>query len=322
MQTKKIFIEIPTWLGDAVMTTPAIENICAIYPDCHITIFGSNISCTLFKYHNNVKKIIIDNSKNSSNRFLNLYKLASTVKNMDLAFSFRKNFTTKFLMFFIQAKEKFIYKRYTKKEIHQVIRYNDFVNNSLNTNTNASNLSISLDKDLITIKKPKRSLGINPGATYGSAKRWYPEEFAKVAIELSTKYDIIIFGGPGEVDIAQDIENEIQKHNITNYVNKAGKTSVEELIREIASLDLFVTADSGPMHIAAAFDVKTISIFGPTKYTETSQWMNQNSYMVNKHMECAPCMKRVCPLKGDEHHLCMKQIKAHDIIKEINDNRI
>jgi heptosyltransferase-2 len=117
MQNKKIFIEIPTWLGDAVMTTPAIENICAIYPDCHITIFGSNISCTLFKYHNNVKKIIIDNSKNSSNRFLNLYKLASTVKNMDLAFSFRKNFSYKVsYVFYSGQREIYLQKIHQKRD--------------------------------------------------------------------------------------------------------------------------------------------------------------------------------------------------------------
>ena len=69
MQNKKIFIEIPTWLGDAVMTTPAIENVVKTYPTCELTIFGSFVSTKLFLEHPNVKRIIIDNSKKEGNRY-------------------------------------------------------------------------------------------------------------------------------------------------------------------------------------------------------------------------------------------------------------
>jgi heptosyltransferase-2 len=68
-------------------------------------------------------------------------------------------------------------------------------------------------------KSNKKILGINPGASYGSAKRWYPQEFVKVATELSDEYDIIIFGGASEVDIAGDIEQGLANNNITNYTN-------------------------------------------------------------------------------------------------------
>ena len=59
-------------------------------------------------------------------------------------------------------------------------------------------------------------LGINPGASYGSAKRWYPKEFADVASDLSSKYDIVIFGGPGEKDIAADIEKYLIENGVDN----------------------------------------------------------------------------------------------------------
>ena len=59
----KIFIEIPTWLGDAVMTTPAIENIVKTYPEAKLTIYGSFVSTRLFLHHPNVEKIFIDESK-------------------------------------------------------------------------------------------------------------------------------------------------------------------------------------------------------------------------------------------------------------------
>ncbi len=66
------------------------------------------------------------------------------------------------------------------------------------------------------------------------------------------------------------------------------------------------------MHIAAAYKVKTIAIFGPTRFKETNQWNNPNENIISKNLDCAPCMKRVCPLK---HHDCMKKITAERCIK-------
>jgi len=309
----KIFIEIPTWLGDAVMATPAIENIVKTYPDAKLIIFGSFVSTTLFKYHPNLSKIIVDNSKSSGNRYINLYKLAKNVGKVDIAISFRRNFTTTFLLWFVEAKEKYKYKRYTQEQIHLVKRYNDFVNKSLNLYTKPDDLKIYLKKQ----PHKENLLGINPGATYGSAKRWYPQEFAKVAIALSNRYNIVIFGGPNEVDMANEIEKHLKEANIKNYQNLAGKTTVEELITKIASLEVFITNDSGPMHVAAAFKIKTIAIFGPTKDKETSQWNNPNGIIVKKEFDCAPCMKRECPLDGEKNHQCMKNITADDILDKI-----
>lgn len=314
----KIFIEIPTWLGDAVMTTPAIENIIQAYPEVKLTIFGSFVSTKLFLHHPNVENIIIDNSRKSGNRYINLFKLAKQAGTVDIALSFRKNFTTKFLLFFVEAKKKYIYKRYDKElKTHQVIRYNDFINKSLSIATKPAKLKIYTQN-----KKPLNVtpiLGINPGATYGSAKRWYPEEFVKVAIELSSKYNIKIFGGPGETDIANDIENALKEASISNYENLAGKTSVEELIEYISTLDLFLTNDSGPMHVAAAFNVPTVAIFGPTRDIETHQWENDKEMLIRFDIECAPCMKRVCPLK---HHECMKNITADMVLLRLQEEGV
>ncbi|OCL87908.1 ADP-heptose--LPS heptosyltransferase 2 [Aliarcobacter thereius] len=309
---KKIFIEIPTWLGDAIMATPAIQNIIKSYPDARITILGSYVSTQAYKDYPNIEKLIVDNTKKDGNRYLNLIKLAKSLGDFDIAISFRRSFTSKFLLFFINAEKKLGYKRLTKKEIHLAIRYNDFINKFLNIDNKVGDLKLYFD----AFKYPKSTLGINPGATYGSAKRWYPEEFAKLAIKLSKDYDIVIFGGPNETEIANDIEQELIKNNITNYKNLASKTTIPELIEKIAGLELFITNDSGPMHIAAAYKVKTISIFGPTKFTETNQWNNPNGIIITKNLDCAPCMKRVCPLK---HHNCMKFIKASDVLEKIKE---
>jgi len=309
----KIFLEIPTWLGDAVMATPAIENIVAIYPESELTIFGSFVATKLFVHHPNVKDIIIDESRAKGNRYINLYRVAKEVGRVDIALSFRKHFATKFLLWAIKAKQRFHYRREGSEGVHQVIRYNHFINQSLDINTTPGHLNIYQQKiNRVTTKN--LTLGINPGATYGSAKRWYPEEFAKVAIALSKRYDIVIFGGHGEVDIASEIEAYLQSSGVTNYSNLAGKTSVEELIEAISQLDLFVTADSGPMHIAAAFEIPTVALFGPTKDQETSQWRNPKGVIVKRQMACAPCMKRVCPLK---HHECMKLIQADEVLEAV-----
>jgi len=309
---KDIFIEIPSWLGDAIMSTPAVQNIIKTYPKAQITLLGSYVSTQAFQGYPNIKKVLVDKTKEDKNRYKSLISLAKSIGKVDLAISFRRSFSSKFMMFFIKAKQKFNYKRLSKKEIHLVIRYNDFINKVLGLNNEVGDLKLYFKP--FSYSKP--TLGLNPGATYGSAKRWYPKEFAKVAIKLAAKYDIVIFGGPEEINIAKDIENDLTKQGILNYQNLAGKTTIPQLIEKIAGLSLFVTNDSGPMHIAAAYKIKTASIFGPTKFTETKQWNNdKNGVIIAKNLPCSHCMKRVCPLK---HHSCMQSITADDVLKELS----
>jgi len=225
--------------------------------------------------------------------------------------SFRSSIRSKFLKFLISAKNKYQFDKNKYQNRHQVEKYNDFINDSLLIDSVAGKLQIYGHN---IVKSKKKILGINPGASYGSAKRWYPQEFAKVASELSSEYDIVIFGGPGETDIAGDIEQALINSGIKNYKNLAGNTTITELIDQISHLDFFITGDSGPMHVAAAFQVPTIAIFGPTKDKETSQWMNSKSIIVKKNLDCQPCMKRTCPL---QHNNCTNLIKAVDVLRAV-----
>ena len=302
----RILIEVPTWLGDCVMATPAIENIIKAYPNVKITIFGSFVSTAIFEEHPNVEKIILDESKKAPFRLKWIYNKAKELGEFDATLTFRRTLFSKLFIWFTKAKTKGYYKRYTKDVLHQAIRYNDFINKTFKLDSTAQDLKIYFEP----FKYEKPTLGINPGASYGSAKRWYPQKFAKVAKELSSKYNIVIFGGPVEVDMANDIEAKLQKKNISCQ-NIAGKTTIKELCQKIGGLKLFITGDSGPMHVAGAFKVPTVAIFGPTKDKETSQWMNPQGVIVKKDMACSPCMKRTCPLK---HHECMKFIEAEDVI--------
>ena len=303
----KVLIELPTWLGDCVMATPAIENIVNFDNEVEITFIGSFVSIEAMKNHSKVVETVV-----LSKKYRDLYHISKELGDFDAFFSFRSSLRAKFLKFLISAKNKYQFDKNKYINCHQVKKYNNFVNDSLSINLTAKKLQIY---GYSTSKNKKKMLGINPGASYGSAKRWYPQEFARVAGELSTQYDIVIFGGPGEKDIAGDIEKILAENGVKNYQNLAGNTTIPGLIEHISNLDLFITGDSGPMHVAAAFQIPTVAIFGPTKDDETSQWMNEKSTIVKKNLECQPCMKRTCPL---QHHNCMKLITAVDVLGVVN----
>ena len=305
----KILIELPTWLGDSVMATPAIENLVKNYCDVELTMIGSLISIEVLKNHPNVIKSYVLDKK-----IINLYKTLRSLDEFDLFLSFRNSFRAKFIKFCISSKNKYQFDKKKYNECHQVEKYNNFINDSLKINSIASKLI--LHNVILSKSRKNKLLGINPGASYGSAKRWHPKKFADVASDLSSQYDIIIFGGPGEKDIAKDIEKILIEKDIANYQNLADKITIKELISQIANLDLFITGDSGPMHLAAVFEIPTVTIFGPTKDNETSQWMNENSVIIKKNLDCQPCMRRICPLK---HQNCMRLIKAKDVIDVVDD---
>jgi len=304
----KILIELPTWIGDSVMVTPAIENIISHYKEFEITIIGPLSSIEVIKNHPKIFK-----SEILTKNYKDLYRIAKNLGQFDTFFSFRSSFRSRIFKLLISSKNKYQFEKNKYQNCHQVEKYNHFVNDSLGTNFIAGKLKIYCNR-----KKPLAKalpiIGINPGSSYGDAKRWYPKEFAEVCAKLAKNYNILIFGGIKERDIAKDIEKILVDKGISNYRNLTGKTSISELVYYISNLDLFVTGDSGPMHLAASFQVPTVAIFGPTRDGETSQWMNEKSIVVKKNLDCQPCMKRVCPL---EHHDCMNLIKAGTVLKAI-----
>ena len=305
----RILIELPTWLGDAVMSTPAIENLVNYYDESEVILIGSFISIEALKNHPRISNTYVTRKKYTS-----LYKISKKLGQFDIFFSFRSSFRCKFLKLLISSKKKFQFDRNRYQNRHQVEKYNDFVNDNLNTNFHPGKLIVDPSFKLLN-KNSKPIVGINPGASYGNSKRWYPQKFAQVATELSNKFDILIFGDADEKNIATDIEKLLIENNVSNYQNLAGNINISELINQISNLDLFITGDSGPMHLAASFEVPTVAIFGPTRIKETSQWMNDKAVIVKKNLDCQPCMKRICPLK---HHNCMKLIKSVDVLSAID----
>ena len=314
----KILIILPNWLGDAIMSTPTIEALAKEFPKAKFTFIGSYVSIEALKHHPQCENAIVDETKKANSRLLATIKLAKSIGTFNIAITFRKNIYASLLLRFTKAplsigRKTWFNKILLSKNItfikdqHLVLNYFQFIKDIVSKSSEAEHLKLHIEKE--TFQKPM--LGINPGATYGSAKRWYPKEFAKVAQHFSENFDIIIFGGPTEVAMGEEIANELKALGTTNYINVAGKTSVQELCSKIGGCQLFLTNDSGPMHIAASFQVPTVAIFGPTRHTETSQWKNKKGEIVRLDMDCAPCMKRVCPLG---HHECMKNITANMVI--------
>jgi len=300
----KILIELPTWLGDSVMTSPAIENIVKFYDDCEIFFVGSEVSVNIMKSHPNYCGSLI--LKRNIKSFISSIR---SIKSVDIFISFRSSIRTKLFFLFLEARKKYQFNKNKFPSGHQVEKYNQFVQESLGMNLEAGNLKIHHSPNPRSSKNPL--LGINPGASYGSAKCWPYKNFVEVILSLAGKFDIIIFGGPNEIFLADKIVEELKRNSCTNFQNLTGKTSILDLVEFISSLDIFITGDSGPMHIAAAFQVPTVSIFGPTKINETSQWMNDKSVIVKRDLACQPCMRRVCPLG---HHDCMKKITSKEVI--------
>jgi heptosyltransferase-2 len=318
----KILIILPNWLGDAIMTTPAIELLSKYYPQAKFTFLGSYVSIEALKHHPKCERAIVDETKKASSRLVATYKLAKELGIFSMVVNFRSQLHASLLAYFTgtvltlsrtswHATTLLSHPKKVSSQQHLVLQYIEIA--MQNTDTYQGETP-QLQLYIPQYYYDKPTLGINAGATYGSAKRWYPERFAAVASNFTQKYDIVIFGGPNEVEMAGEIEENLQKLNVTNYTNLAGKTSVEELCSHIGGCSLFITNDSGPMHIAAAYQVPTVAIFGPTKHTETSQWMNEKSVIVRHEMECSPCMKRECPLK---HHECMTTITALEVIEAV-----
>jgi heptosyltransferase-2 len=152
----------------------------------------------------------------------------------------------------------------------------------------------------------KAIIGIAPGATYGPAKRWLPDRFAEVADRLDERFSIqgILLGGKADGETVR----EVKKAARTKLIDLTGRTSLREAVYLISQCRLFVSNDSGLMHIAGALNVPTVAIFGSTNPVTTAPAGNQ-SVIVRQEISCSPCLKKTCPTD----FRCMKMISVDDV---------
>ncbi|EQA3465860.1 lipopolysaccharide heptosyltransferase II [Campylobacter jejuni] len=308
----KIFIHLPTWLGDAVMASLALYAIKEHFKNAQFILYGSLVSTALFKEFPN-SKIIIENKQSRYKQALSLRKELGKI---DFSFAFRSAFSSKIILHILKTKQRYFFDKNKHKEEHQVLKYLYFIENSLSIKAHFKDLKLPFKlkfQNPLVLKNGKKILGLNPGASFGSAKRWDASYFAKVALNFSQSHEILIFGaGKVEQELCNEIYQILKEQNI-KVKNLCNKTTIKTLCQNIAFCDLFITNDSGPMHLSAVYKVKTVAIFGPTKFTQTSPWQNQNAKLVHLDLACMPCMQKICPLK---HHKCMKDLKPQRVIEE------
>ena len=149
-------------------------------------------------------------------------------------------------------------------------------------------------------------IGMNPGATYGLAKCWYPDRFGELGKRLARnwKSSIILFGKEGERSISQ----KILRHFPGGGDDLTGKTSLLQLAALLERCRVLVTNDTGTMHVATAVGTPVVALFGSTDPTTTGPWGHGHT-VVKKDVSCSPCLKRVCPTD----HPCMKLITVEDV---------
>lgn len=146
-------------------------------------------------------------------------------------------------------------------------------------------------------------VGVSPGAAYGSAKRWLPERFAEAANRVAGELGaaVAIFGSKAERELC-----ELVAGSITGPVkNFAGETALGQFIELAAACRVYLTNDSGAMHIASALGLPTVAIFGATNHVTTGP-TGPLARVVREDVECSPCLKRECPID----HRCMIRVDA------------
>jgi len=148
-------------------------------------------------------------------------------------------------------------------------------------------------------------IGISPGAAYGTAKRWLPERFAETAIRLASELDaaVAIFGSKSEHSLCESVAESVAPS--ARVKNFAGETSLAEFIEFAAACRVYLTNDSGAMHIASALGVPTVAVFGATNHITTGP-TGPLARIVREHVDCSPCLKRECPID----HRCMTRVEA------------
>ena len=302
MQDMNIFIYLPNWLGDAVMASAALKALLTSFPKAKYLIYGSFVSSQIYENLSRDYDIsfVIENKKKRFRQALSL-----RAQHFDLAISFKGSMSARLFLLLLRAKKRLMFFQKISSK-HQVLKYLELLRGLVKIPENPE-LFLPFKK-----RKTQKLFGINAGAKYGSAKRYEPEYFAIVAKHFAPWYKIVIFGVESEQELCAQIEQSLLKKGV-KAINLCGKTSIKNLVKIISSLDLMLSNDSGPMHVAAAMGVKTLGIFGPTNFYETSPFSKRAS-IVHLSLACMPCMKRICPLK---HQNCMKQLMPELIIKKL-----
>lgn len=324
----KIVIRTPNWIGDSVLSLPVLFNLKEHSSKAQIWIAAHERVIELFSSVDFVKGIIPLSSLTDLKRMRNdAQKLKDF--NFDIGLLLTNSFSSAFLFYMAKIPQRWGYARdgrriFLTRSIsiknqeshpHQIYYYLELLS-GLGIKTLPPNLNLSVSShekcqaerlfDSLKIDRNRPVILLNPGAFYGSAKRWPVSKYAELAILLQEKTgsEILILGSSTEAELAESIASPMKK----TPVILTGKTSLPQLAAIISLGDLLITNDSGPMHIANALGIPVVALFGPTDPRITGPFQPPST-VIQKEVPCWPCSYRDCPYD----HRCMMKIEPEEV---------
>ncbi len=325
---KKILIRGPNWVGDAVLAIPALKAVRSNFPNAEITLLVRPWVAGLFTSAPFIDRVWTEAKPTKLGDWTRITRNIRAFE-FDLALLLPNSFESALMMFLARVPNRIGYATDGRAWMltdsiapsaetqHQVQYYLDLTK-AIRAETNSLSIEIEATAEeraearkLLAeegIARGTRFLVLNPGAAYGSAKRWHEDRFADVADILAAEMDcgVAMIGSEGERPIAEQIRARMKRR----VAILSGQTSLETLIGVLAESSLMITNDSGPMHIAAALGVPTVAVFGSTDERVTSP-VGRRTRVVKNPVECSPCLLRECPID----HRCMNGVTVGDVCK-------
>ncbi|MDR1124007.1 MAG: lipopolysaccharide heptosyltransferase II [Elusimicrobiota bacterium] len=332
-EVENICIFQTSFIGDSVLTTPLVQKTAALFPKAKITIVTRPQTAEIFQHLKEVSEIIIDD-KRGLGKITGVWKTSKAVRQSraDVILVPHRSFRSaliaklsgvKVRIGFTNSEGRFFYTKTVPFSwmIHdaernlyllQGIVNENFKSAELNMQNAGANAGDSAAKMLADAGLEGKTLaGVHPGSVWPT-KCWPYENYAKLITRLERELGVIsvIVGGSKDIDLGEQVSRLSDAHP----VNLAGKTTLSELMALMKHFKLFVTNDSGPMHIAAAFGVPVLAIFGPTtKELGFFPYGEGNRVIEVKGLPCRPCALhggKKCP---QGHFKCMRNITMDEV---------
>jgi heptosyltransferase-2 len=333
---KNIIIRMPNWLGDLVMATPVIADVRHKWPDATITAMCQSNVAPLLKNNPHLDEIYSFRKPSGWIHRIHHREIVDELKKgeYDLGILLTNSFSSALWFWRGKVRNRLGYAANLRQsllnkavrfphalESQHLIRTYKMLLSPLGIPVSETEPQLYLSQEeiktahellrLLGVHPEKQTIvGINPGAAYGSAKCWLPDRFKEVTRRLVANPNtvVIYFGDQAGTPLVNDICQDMPER----VINLAGKTNLRELMALIKTCSVFLTNDSGPMHIAAALKTPLVALFGSTSDTKTGPSYGI-SHVIHKHVECSPCYKRVCPIDFK----CMKRIGVDEVYQEL-----
>ncbi len=320
MPDSKILVRATNWVGDAVMSLPALRAIRSRYPTAEIVVLAKPAVAGLYERERFADRVILYRARSLAEKIRFAWSLRS--EKFDRAILLQNAFEAALVARVAGIAERVGYDRDgrgwlltnavkvpLKGEIPAHERYY-----YLELLRRAGIIAELPEVDAIRLEgvnvRPANVVGISPGAAYGSAKRWLPESFATTAVRLANELGatVNVFGTPGERELCEQVAGLIRAQGVT-VENLAGTTTLSQFIDCAAACRVFITNDSGAMHIASAAGVPTVTVFGATDHIGTGP-TGALARIVREPVDCAPCLLRECPID----HRCMTRVTPDRVV--------